>query len=229
MKQEETLLHHPRKPKQLWLVFFIICLLFLAGIYLSLRFGTISYSHRQLMEVLRQPTVQSAVQDVVVDFQLRRLAGGRDAVVAGRATAGDAGMVEAAHRCPRGGGVAGIAGCARDDVSGRLAGRLHVVVAGRAAAAHLGVFEARHRPEGHGGMAGLAALGADDVRGRLGDGADVLAQWHHEPFRQYPGCNGPLVGFGFMADGLEPAVERKQAAHAAARFAGWRTPETGLG
>ncbi len=63
----------------------------------------------------------------------------------------------------------------------------------------------------------------------FGDGADVLAQWHHEPFRQYPGCNGPLVGFGFMADGLEPAVERKQAAHAAARFAGWRTPETGLG
>lgn len=73
MKQEETLLHHPRKPKQLWLVFFIICLLFLAGIYLSLRFGTISYSHRQLMEVLQQPTVQSAVQDVVVDLRMPRV------------------------------------------------------------------------------------------------------------------------------------------------------------
>ena len=73
MKQEETLLHHPRKPKQLWLVFFIICLLFLAGIYLSLRFGTISYSHRQLIEVLQQPTVQSAVQDVVVDLRMPRI------------------------------------------------------------------------------------------------------------------------------------------------------------
>ena len=73
MKQEETLLYHPTKPKQLWLVFFSICLLFLGGIYLSLRFGAITYSHRQLMEVLSEPTVQSAVQDVVVDLRMPRI------------------------------------------------------------------------------------------------------------------------------------------------------------
>ena len=70
MNQEETLLSRSTKPKQLWLVFFSICLLFLAGIYLSLRFGAISYSHNQLMEVLQEPMVQSAVQDVVVDLRL---------------------------------------------------------------------------------------------------------------------------------------------------------------
>ncbi|HEM3635537.1 TPA: iron ABC transporter permease [Streptococcus suis] len=74
MPQENTkLLHFSTKPKNIWLVFFIICLLFGTGIYLSLRFGAISYSHAQLVEVLQHPFTNSSIQDVVVDLRLPRI------------------------------------------------------------------------------------------------------------------------------------------------------------
>lgn len=54
-------------------LFFILLVLFLIGAYLGLRFGAVSYSHHQLMNVLGQPLVNSAVQDVVIDIRLPRL------------------------------------------------------------------------------------------------------------------------------------------------------------
>ncbi|MDQ8775319.1 FecCD family ABC transporter permease [Streptococcus ruminantium] len=73
MKQEEYLLYHSTKPKKIWLVFFIISLLFLVGAYCGLRFGTVSYSHDQLMEVLQKPMTDSNTQDVIVELRMPRI------------------------------------------------------------------------------------------------------------------------------------------------------------
>lgn len=73
MQQEETFLHHSNKPKNIWLVFFIISFLFLTGCYSGLRFGAISYNHGQLMDVIGQPFHDSAVQDVIIDLRLPRM------------------------------------------------------------------------------------------------------------------------------------------------------------
>lgn len=72
MNSEENLLYHSTKPKNIWLVFFTISLLFLTGIYFGLRFGTVSYSHEELMNVLLHPTVHSNIQDVIVDLRIPR-------------------------------------------------------------------------------------------------------------------------------------------------------------
>lgn len=73
MHQEEKLLQPSNKPKKIWLVFFVVCLLFLTGSYVGLRFGAISFSHGQLMEVLSQPFQDSPVQDVIFDLRLPRI------------------------------------------------------------------------------------------------------------------------------------------------------------
>ncbi|MGT2754290.1 FecCD family ABC transporter permease [Streptococcus ovis] len=71
MKTEEQFLHH-HKPNSFWLVFFLILSLFTLGVYVGLRFGAISYSHQQLLEVLHHPMTNSPIQDVVIDLRLPR-------------------------------------------------------------------------------------------------------------------------------------------------------------
>lgn len=73
MNHREKLLPYVNKPKKIWLVFFVICLLFLTGCYVGLRFGAISYSHAQLMEVIQHPLIDTAVQDVIFDLRLPRM------------------------------------------------------------------------------------------------------------------------------------------------------------
>ncbi|HEM6071951.1 FecCD family ABC transporter permease [Streptococcus suis] len=90
--------HYPKtKPKNIWLVFFIISLLFVIGAYLSLRFGAISYSHQQLVETLRHPMTDSPVQDVVIDLRLPRMVA---AILVGAAMAQAGAMMQGITRNP---------------------------------------------------------------------------------------------------------------------------------
>ncbi len=73
MYKEETLLADKKQPKALWLVFFILIGLLIVGTYLALRFGAISYSHADLMQVLAHPSVNSSVQDVIIDLRAPRI------------------------------------------------------------------------------------------------------------------------------------------------------------
>lgn len=61
------------KPSLLWLVFLLMCSLFLAGSYLSLRFGAIHYQHDDVWQVLKHPMSNSPIQDVIIDLRLPRL------------------------------------------------------------------------------------------------------------------------------------------------------------
>lgn len=72
MINSTQLIQEENKPKTLWLVFFITCLFFLAGAYLSLRFGAHSYQHKELLAVLADPWTDSPVQDVIIDLRLPR-------------------------------------------------------------------------------------------------------------------------------------------------------------
>lgn len=60
------------KPNHLWLVFVIIFILFIVGWYLGLRFGAVTYSHADLVDVLKHPLHDSKVQDVIFDLRLPR-------------------------------------------------------------------------------------------------------------------------------------------------------------
>lgn len=62
-----------KQPKSFWLVFLGISLGLVIGIYLALRFGAVSYAHETLIEVLKQPLVNSEVQDVIIDIRLPRV------------------------------------------------------------------------------------------------------------------------------------------------------------
>lgn len=65
---------HKNKPKSFfWLVFFIISILFLLGLYTSLRFGAISYTHIELINVLKTPWNNSSLQDIIIDIRLPRM------------------------------------------------------------------------------------------------------------------------------------------------------------
>ncbi|MGT2906844.1 FecCD family ABC transporter permease [Streptococcus dentiloxodontae] len=70
---ETNSLQYQNKPKTLWLVFFIILVLFGSGCYFGARFGTINYTHNQLMNVLKNPAVNSDIQDVIFDLRIPRL------------------------------------------------------------------------------------------------------------------------------------------------------------
>ncbi|MBO4110610.1 iron ABC transporter permease [Streptococcus suis] len=90
--------HYPKtKPKNIWLVFFIICLSFIAGGYLSLRFGSISYSHQQLIETLKHPLTDSSAQDVIIDLRLPRMVA---AILVGAAMAQAGAMMQGITRNP---------------------------------------------------------------------------------------------------------------------------------
>ncbi|HFI0100456.1 TPA: FecCD family ABC transporter permease [Streptococcus suis] len=90
--------HYPKtKPKNIWLVFFIICLSFIAGGYLSLRFGAISYSHQQLIETLKHPLTDSSAQDVIIDLRLPRMVA---AILVGAAMAQAGAMMQGITRNP---------------------------------------------------------------------------------------------------------------------------------
>ncbi|MGQ7418193.1 FecCD family ABC transporter permease [Streptococcus suis] len=85
------------KPKNIWLVFFIICLSFIARVYLSLRFGAISYSHQQLIETLKHPLTDSSAQDVIIDLRLPRMVA---AILVGAAMAQAGAMMQGITRNP---------------------------------------------------------------------------------------------------------------------------------
>lgn len=48
-------IHH--KPKSFWLLFVIISLLLLSGVYLGLRFGAWNFSHQDLLKVIRHQAI----------------------------------------------------------------------------------------------------------------------------------------------------------------------------
>lgn len=59
-----------RPTKLIWLV---LVSLLISGIYLSLRFGAISYSHREVMSVLRHPLTDTSLQDIIWDIRFPRM------------------------------------------------------------------------------------------------------------------------------------------------------------
>ncbi len=85
------------KPHSLWLVFFVVCFLFVLGLYVSLRFGAISYQHHQVMEVLRHPFTNSAVQDVIFDLRFPRMIA---AILVGAAMAQAGAIMQGVSRNP---------------------------------------------------------------------------------------------------------------------------------
>lgn len=84
-------------PKNFWLVFFIILLLFISGLYCSLKYGAVSYSNADLVKVLRHPLISSAVQDVVIDVRIPRIAG---ALLVGSAMATAGSIMQGVSRNP---------------------------------------------------------------------------------------------------------------------------------
>ncbi|WP_394404906.1 FecCD family ABC transporter permease [Streptococcus sp. 20-1249] len=63
------------KPKSFWLVFCIFLFSLILGLYLSLRFGAVSYSHQEVMAVLKQPFKPSDAQDIIIDLRIPRIIG----------------------------------------------------------------------------------------------------------------------------------------------------------
>lgn len=62
------------KPKHsFWLVFFITSLLIVTGLYLSLRFGAVTFSHKDLAQVFKAPFRDSDLQDIIIDIRLPRI------------------------------------------------------------------------------------------------------------------------------------------------------------
>lgn len=67
-----TLFTQKNRPNIFWLVFFSLILLLIGGLYLYLRFGIPSYSHRQLIETLSHPFKESPAQNIIIDLRLPR-------------------------------------------------------------------------------------------------------------------------------------------------------------
>ena len=67
-----TLFTQKNRPNIFWLVFFALILLLIGGLYLYLRFGIPSYSHRQLIETLSHPFKESPAQNIIIDLRLPR-------------------------------------------------------------------------------------------------------------------------------------------------------------
>ena len=67
-----TLFTQKNRPNIFWLVFFALILLLISGLYLYLRFGIPSYSHRQLIETLSHPFKESPAQNIIIDLRLPR-------------------------------------------------------------------------------------------------------------------------------------------------------------
>jgi len=67
-----SLFTQKNRPNIFWLVFFAFILLLICGLYLYLRFGIPSYSHRQLIETLSHPFKESPAQNIIIDLRLPR-------------------------------------------------------------------------------------------------------------------------------------------------------------
>lgn len=67
-----SLLFQKNKTAATWLLLICLCLLFGLGWYGELRFGAITYSNSQLVQVLKHPLTDSPVQDVIIDLRLPR-------------------------------------------------------------------------------------------------------------------------------------------------------------
>lgn len=61
------------KPISPWLVFFILLTSLLLATYLSMRFGAVSYSHKQVWQTLLHPLISTDLQDVIWDIRLPRI------------------------------------------------------------------------------------------------------------------------------------------------------------
>ncbi|MEX2783787.1 FecCD family ABC transporter permease [Streptococcus sp. H49] len=72
MISEKKPLSRSGQSKALWLAVILILLLFVFGWYAGLRFGAVTYSHTQLLEVLKHPLTDSREQDVIFDLRLPR-------------------------------------------------------------------------------------------------------------------------------------------------------------
>lgn len=72
MKQSFLWKKDKNKPKTFWLVFFTLIFLAL-GLYFGLRWGAVSFSHRELTAVLSQPFKQSKSQNILIDIRLPRM------------------------------------------------------------------------------------------------------------------------------------------------------------
>ncbi|MEQ9763075.1 iron ABC transporter permease [Streptococcus sp. ZJ151] len=64
---------HQNRPKLLWLVFFILTIFLLVGIYTGLRFGAVHFSHKAVLTALQHPLTNSKIQDIVIDIRLPRI------------------------------------------------------------------------------------------------------------------------------------------------------------
>ena len=84
-----------KQTSRYWLVFCILLILLIVGLYTGLRFGAISYSHNQLMRTLQQPFVDNSLQDVIIDLRLPRVLA---AALVGAAMASAGGMMQGITR-----------------------------------------------------------------------------------------------------------------------------------
>lgn len=75
------------RPNHFWLVFFISIIGLGMGFYANLRFGAITYSHKDLLHILAKPFLESQAQNIIIDSRLPRLLAAC-LVGAGLATAG---------------------------------------------------------------------------------------------------------------------------------------------
>ncbi|AGM99315.1 iron ABC transporter permease [Streptococcus iniae] len=64
-------IHH--KPKSFWLLFVIISLLLLSGVYLGLRFGAWNFSHQDLLKVIRHQAIDHRQSSIFWEMRLPRL------------------------------------------------------------------------------------------------------------------------------------------------------------
>ncbi len=97
MDKEDVLLNHKNKPKQFWLVFFIILLLFITGVYFGLRFGAINYTNKEVLDVLKDPFTSNTNQDVIIDIRLPRMVA---AILVGSALAMAGAIMQGVTRNP---------------------------------------------------------------------------------------------------------------------------------
>lgn len=73
MSPTSTRFTKKNKPISPWLVFFILLTSLLLATYLSMRFGAVSYSHKQVWQTLLHPLISTDLQDVIWDIRLPRI------------------------------------------------------------------------------------------------------------------------------------------------------------
>ncbi|MGT2933220.1 FecCD family ABC transporter permease [Streptococcus catagoni] len=73
MKNRDFSLRHSNKPNNLWLLFLIIAILFVIGLYLSLRFGAWHFSKEALYQILIEKTGTPRQESILLSIRLPRI------------------------------------------------------------------------------------------------------------------------------------------------------------